>query len=105
MHRRDFLTSLLAAPALLLPKRTIFLPPVGGWPPSVLSTVDGLLPLSNNVGADLAGEPLYFTDATQTYQPDLVIHRRDAYAQLATHLDHIARECARSQGTLKWVQV
>ena len=34
MNRRQFLTGLLAAApaALLVPSRTIFLPPVGGWP-------------------------------------------------------------------------
>jgi hypothetical protein len=35
MNRRNFialLTGALAAPVLLAPKRTFFLPPVGGWP-------------------------------------------------------------------------
>lgn len=35
MNRRNFvsmLTGALVAPALFMPKRTFFLPPVGGWP-------------------------------------------------------------------------
>jgi hypothetical protein len=40
MNRRNFialLTGALAAPVLLAPKRTFFLPPVGGWPVDALS--------------------------------------------------------------------